>query len=175
MVYQRLVSEEDWKLFLNNVVEKLHLSQRIHEIGKIFLVLESVYSLKLGSHVHTAPVIMTHDEDDPEVIQGKIANPTSIGCICKMRVVELVWIFDNFCLRTFDFIYSPFKVKDHMSAFLESRKGDRGWFTLFRGLDLDKDSMHCPLTSIFFGSNNKCFRTLAMAPKNIHTTCPDCG
>lgn len=80
---------------------------------------------------------MTHNESDPEIIRAIEANPSLAGKVCKMRIIELVWLFDSFCFRTYEFVFSPFKVKEHMEALMEHVSRDIGWSRCYRALDPD--------------------------------------
>lgn len=131
-----------------------------------FVRISTSFDKKLAD-ASSAPVIMTHNESDPEVIRA-IEADTSLACtVCKMRVVELVWLFDNFCFRTYEFIYSPFKVKEHIGAFVKSVSGDREWLTCYRALNPD-DGTCLKFKHTFFYTKlwillKLCSRALGMA------------
>jgi hypothetical protein len=70
-------------------------------------------------------VLPKDDQDDENVAHMIAQEPRLATAVCKMRVVELVWLFDNFCLRGYELHFSPLHGKRQLAAYHRQRIHDK--------------------------------------------------
>jgi hypothetical protein len=63
-------------------------------------------------------LILRQDKNDQSMVRRLQENPAS----CNMRVLELIWLFDDFALRSYEVRFDVVHLEGFMAEFTETRK-----------------------------------------------------
>jgi len=93
------------------------------------------------------PIILPINNQNARTAHAIAQDPRLATAVTKLRVFELVWLFDSFCLRGYDLHLSPLHVSEQLSAHYNQRLSN-DLAVMFASLGCGPDERKLPYSNL---------------------------